>query len=258
LFLFPVFAFLPHIVLCSHAVLESLPGILRWSARRKISIVQNGVDTDRVDRVLAVADGHRRDATFTIVSVARLIERKNPSTLMAAFEMHRDSEERLVYVGDGDLRPYLVDQADELGVKEEVTFTGMLGREDVYRCLFASDVFVSASRGEGLPVAVLEAMACGRPVILSDIPPHREVAGDADFIPLLPPDDVGGFACEIRRIRDMSPQQRTALGDRCRKLVEERFSLRAMHRSYLNVYARAMRQTFPAGSDRHGFVEGAE
>jgi glycosyltransferase involved in cell wall biosynthesis len=248
LFLLPVFVFFPHIALCSHSVLNSLPGILRRMSRGEVQIVQNGVDTDRVDRVLATFEGGGSEPRFKVVSVARLIERKNPYTTMAALEIVGDPNDTLTYVGDGDLRSSLVEQAQKMRLEERVKLTGTLSREDVYRCLFESDVFVSASYGEGLPVAVLEAMACGRPVILSDIPPHREVVGSADFVPLLSPDDIGGFAREIQRVKRMSPDERAALGEQCRKLVDDRFSLRAMHRSYENIYAMAMGQhSSPAG-----------
>jgi glycosyltransferase involved in cell wall biosynthesis len=116
----------------------------------------------------------------------------------------------------------------------------MLPRDDVYRRLVDSDVYVSTSRGEGLPVSVLEAMACGKPVILSDIAPHREIAGSADFIPLIAPDDIQGFGREIERFRKMPPEERAELGKRCRRLVEEKFSLKSMHNNYGRIYAEAM------------------
>ncbi|HXQ36410.1 MAG TPA: glycosyltransferase, partial [Anaerolineales bacterium] len=98
--------------------------------------------------------------------------------------------------------------------------------------------FVSASRGEGLPVAVLEAMACHRPVILSDIPPHREIVKDIDFIPLIQPDDVAGFARTIKKYQEMTPSERMEIGEKCRKIVEDRFSLPAMHAGYARIYSQ--------------------
>ena len=63
---------------------------------------------------------------------------------------------------------------------------------------------------------------CRRPVLLSDIPAHREIAAGADFIPLIPLDDIGGFAREITRLRQMSVSERANVGEKCRKIVEER------------------------------------
>jgi glycosyltransferase involved in cell wall biosynthesis len=169
-----------------------------------------------------------------------LIERKNPLTLLAAFDGYREAEDRLVFVGDGDLGEELLEQANVRGLSDRVIFAGMLSRDDVYRSLVASDVYVSTSRGEGLPVSVLEAMACAKPVILSDIPPHREIAGRAGFVPLIAPDDVGGFGRAIQQFRELTPEERADLGNRCRQLVEDRFSLKSMHHNYEHIYAQAM------------------
>lgn len=114
--------------------------------------------------------------------------------------------------------------------------TGLIPREGVYKRLLEADLFVTASRGEGLPIAVLEAMACRLPVILSDIPPHREIAEGVDFIPLIECDDVNGFAREIERFRRMPALERVETGAKCRKHVEEHFPLAKMHRGYAETY----------------------
>jgi glycosyltransferase involved in cell wall biosynthesis len=236
--LFPIFAVFPRIVLCSQSVLESLPRVLRSLGRSKINIVPNSVDTDRVDRVLNELDGSR-NGSFTAISVARLVEIKDPVGLMEAFGKAQLDDAKLIFVGDGELGPRLSERAAQLGYADRITFKGMVPRDEVYRCTGAADVYLSTSRGEGLPVAVLEAMACGVPVILSDIPPHREIVRDVDFIPLVPPGDIEGFARELRRLRDASPEQRASIGRRCRQIVDERYSLWAMHRSYDKVYVDA-------------------
>ena len=92
----------------------------------------------------------------------------------------------------------------------------------------------------------MEAMACGRPVVLSDIPPHREIVEGIDFIPLIKPDDVAGFAQEIKKFREMSVSERTEIGQKCRKLIEERFSLPIMHAGYKEVYAKITGPQFPS------------
>ncbi|MGI9629088.1 MAG: glycosyltransferase, partial [Longimicrobiales bacterium] len=124
-----------------------------------------------------------------------------------------------------------------------VTLTGELSREGVYRFLHReADVYVSASHGEGMPMAPLEAMATGCPVILSDIPPHREIAEGTDFIPLVAVDDAEGFAREIETFQAMSAGERRAIGAQCRRVVEERFSLQHMHDGYDHVYYDVLEQ----------------
>lgn len=238
--LFPIFALLPAVVVCGRSAFDSLPRPLRWLGRNKITVVQNGVDTARV--VAALAERHARPPgdDFVVVWVGRIIRRKDPATALDAFARALPERSRLVFVGDGDLRGSLLGEIDRRGLRSRVDVTGLLDREEVYRVLSSADVYLSTSRGEGLPVAVMEAMACGAPAILTDIPPHREIASGVDFIPLIPVGDVDAFASELRRCAGMEPEDRAAIGERCRDLVRDRFSLEAMHRSYERVYARVM------------------
>jgi glycosyltransferase involved in cell wall biosynthesis len=79
-------------------------------------------------------------------------------------------------------------------------------------------------------------MATECPVVLSDIPPHREVADGADFVPFVRLGDSDGFAREIDRFRRMSPEARADIGRRCRELVRSRFDLATMHAALEKVY----------------------
>ena len=175
---------------------------------------------------------------FTVMAVGRLIELKKPYSILKAFCMSDDRTGKLVFVGQGPLCSHLLKESRKLGVTDQVEITGWIAREQVYESLVGADLFVSASNVEGLPIAVLEAMACRCPVVLSDIPPHREIASGSDFIPLIHPDDVAGFAREIKRFRRMAALERAQIGKQCRKLVEERFSLRRMHQEYAEIYMR--------------------
>jgi glycosyltransferase involved in cell wall biosynthesis len=242
LLLLPVFAFFQRVVCCSHVSRSSLPSVYRWLAGSRLCAVQNGVDIARVDRVRSRYSRHPAGQDgLSVVAVSRLVDIKNPSSVLAAFRDGRHESDRLTYIGDGILRSALLTEIANSGLSLQIQLTGLLPREAVFEHLFNADLFVSASRGEGLPIAVLEAMACSCPVVLSDIPPHREIAADVDFIPLVAPDDVKGFAREIERIRQMSAPQRRTLGAQCRMLVEEHFGLPAMHRRYAEVYAQVTR-----------------
>ena len=199
-------------------------------------VVQNAVDLDRIDRIAKVGQGAPSN-NFTIATVG-LINIKNPFTVFEAFRQSHDQASKLVYLGEGNLRPLIVEEVEKSGLQKKVTMTGMIERDSVFAYFMQADLFVSASWGDGLPVAVLEAMACRRPVVLSDISPHREIAEDTDFIPLIKPDDVVGFAREIKKFREKSLSERANIGQKCRELVEERFSLPVMHAGYEEVYAQ--------------------
>jgi glycosyltransferase involved in cell wall biosynthesis len=235
----PVFACFQRVVCCSRASYESFPAFYKWLAGNRLCVVQNSLDLARVDRIAATRRQQRRQTSgFTIVAISRLVEIKNPFLVLTAFQESSDQTDRLVYIGDGPLRDALITKRKEAGLKDQVEFTGLIPREQVFEHLLNADLFISTSRGEGLPVSVLEAMACRCPVLLSDIRPHREIAAAVDFIPLIQPDDVAGFAREIKRLRDMPVAERALIGQKCRKLVEERFSLPAMHAAYEEVYAQ--------------------
>lgn len=232
----PSFAFFRQMVFCGEASYESFPRWFKRLAGDRMQVVQNCVDLDRIDRIAKAVTVTRNDH-FTISTVG-LIGIKNPFTMLDAFHQSGNSDSKLFFLGEGILRPSLTQKITSLGLQERVKLTGMIPRDKVFECFSISDVFVSASRGEGLPVAVLEAMACHRPVILSDIPPHREIVKDIDFIPLIRPDDAAGFARAIKKYQEMTPSERMEIGEKCRKIVEDRFSLPAMHAGYARIYSQ--------------------
>ena len=243
----PVFASFHSVVCCSRSSYDSFPFFYKKIAGDRLSYVQNGLDVARVDRI-AASTRRRSDQTeyFTIISISRLVSIKNPFSVLGALQQDKDRTSRLVLIGDGLLRDSLIEKSKEVGLENRIEFTGLISRERVFEYLLDADLFISASWGEGLPVSVLEAMACGRPVVLSDIPPHREIAEGVDFIPLIRPDDLAGFAREIQRFREMSVTERTKVGQKCRKLVEQRFSLSAMHAGYAKVYAKIIGDQTPS------------
>lgn len=229
------------VVFCSRAARDSYPWPWLRVVGSRSRIVQNGADLDRVGRAIATAP-RRGSHAFTVVSVGRLERVKDPTTMVDAFAGVAVGNDRLVMIGTGPLEPELASRARQAGLNGRFEMTGLIARDDVFRRCASADVFVSTSRGEGLPVAVIEAMATGRPAILSDISPHREVVDDAAFIPLVPPGDVDGFAAQIRRLRDMPAQERRRIGERCRELAHARFRLERMHAGYETVYRELIRE----------------
>jgi len=239
----PIFASFRRVICCSQSSFNSFPMLYKWLAGRRLGVVQNGLDIGRVDRIIAKT--HKvpfQTCDFTIVAISRLVDIKNPFAILNAFQQSKDQSSRLIYIGDGHLRDALITKSKEADRGTQIEFTGLIPREKVFEHLLNADLFISTSRGEGLPISVLEAMACYRPVILSDIPPHREIAEGVDFIPLVKPDDEAGFAREIKKFREMSTSERAIIGQQCRKLVEQRFSLDAMHAGYASIYAQVIGQ----------------
>lgn len=113
-----------------------------------------------------------------IVFVGRLVHQKRPYVLLQALRIARDQMNiEGVICGEGPLEDELRAQAETLGLERAVHFAGFV--DDVPSYLRQSAMFVSVSAFEGMPNAVDEAMACGTPVVLSDIPEHREIADES-------------------------------------------------------------------------------
>ncbi len=236
----PAFARFDSVVCCGLESRRSFPRLYRALAGDRLDAIQNGLDLERVDHVIRSASRLRNPHAFTLAAASRLVPIKNLHALIDAFR-GVDGASRLIVMGDGPLKESLVRQIAELRLSDRVKLTGMLPREEVYRRIEEADLFVSISRGEGLPVAVLEAMGCRRPVLLSDIPPHREIAAGARFIPLVQCGDVAAITREIQRVRALGPAAREGIGEQCRALVEGRFSLGAMHYQYASLYRELAR-----------------
>lgn len=244
LFLMPVFACFRRVVCCGKASFDSFPTFYKWLAKDRLRFVQNGLDIARIDRI---SEKIRRRAMgphrFVIVATSRLVEIKNPFSVLLAYAQTEHENLSLKYMGEGHLRQALDKKLSVLKLEDKVEFTGLVPREKVYENLINADLFISASRGEGLPIAVLEAMACGCPVLLSDIAPHREIAEGVDFIPLVGAEDLEGFAGEINRFKEMTVAKIETVGEKCRALVMERFSLMAMHAGYGDIYDQIIGKT---------------
>jgi glycosyltransferase involved in cell wall biosynthesis len=149
---------------------------LRLFEAARSRVIPNGVDVAGLGAAALHRDAARADlgvppAGLVVGSVARFDPVKRLDLLIEAAA--REPAITLVLVGEGDEGPRL--QALARRVSARVVFAGE--RQPAARLLRAFDVYATASRKEGMPLAVLEAMAVGLPVLASDIPAHREVLG---------------------------------------------------------------------------------
>jgi glycosyltransferase involved in cell wall biosynthesis len=119
---------------------------------------------------LESAMGLRMDDEI-LISVGRLDRQKDPMLLVDSFARINAARPRtrLVIVGDGVLRPALVERAAALGLDKEVVFAGLRSPGDVANLLRAADAYVLSSAYEGMPLSVLEALACGVPVVATAV-----------------------------------------------------------------------------------------
>lgn len=268
LFLQVIVALFPTVVVCGAAAHESMPHRLRRRYAHKLHVVPNGVDVQRIDAARSARGDDGLDDRAddggavvrrgrTVVSLNRLIPLKDPGTLLRAFADARGPYDQLLFVGDGTLRAPLETSVRDLGLQSYVSFTGIVARAEVYRILDRADVFVSTSGGEGLPVALLEAMGCGCPAVASDIAPHREITRVAPELALVPVGDSRAFAHELGRLLAAGPGQRRVIGAQLRHHVLEHFSVQTMNHSYGEVYMSVIQRNgggrgqrrHPSGTD---------
>lgn len=231
--------FYDRIICCSKSAFRSMPKLYKYLVRKKTQVIQNGVDLDRVDQVISSCYEKPKDFKLKVINVGRLIEAKNQKTLIKVFKKIANDKATLSIIGAGELEKELRELAAD---DSSIEFSGTYPRDDVFRLLKKADLFVSTSLWEGLPVAVLEAMACGCPIILSDIEPHREIAQGTDFIPLVTPNDIDGFFVEINKMMELSDDERKAIGKKCRAHVENKLSVTKMCQSYEELYNRMVKE----------------
>ncbi|WP_125780844.1 glycosyltransferase family 4 protein [Pseudoalteromonas rubra] len=142
---------------------------------KNLLVIENGVDTERFKSVpsseslLLRTELGLKERDVVFLSSGGLIERKDPEFLVRFFKKQPDNY-HLLLVGDGELKSKLHSLASG---KKNIHIVGAVNDVNLY--LNVADYYISASRAEGLPNAVMEAMATGLPVILSDIGPHCEV-----------------------------------------------------------------------------------
>lgn len=162
-----------------------------------------GINTERLSRGQNFSDirnelGLRQD-DFLVLSVGELNENKNQKTILRAIASLKDPAIHYLLCGKGDQLEKLQRLAQTLGISSRVHFLGY--RNDVVDICRQADVFVMPSHREGLPVASLEAMYCGLPVIASNIRGLTDVVEDGKSGYLCAPDDDRAFAEAILRVK---------------------------------------------------------
>lgn len=233
---FPTLPLADRVITNSLATKESLYWFERSILREeKLDVVYNGIDIGRIADATERLDKHDPNGSLQIITVGRMAEVKNQETLLRAFGevSHQIPEAKLTFVGDGPRRETLKTLANELGIQNTVEFVGTIAREEVYQKLSESDIFVISSSAEGFCVAAVEAMACGLPVVASDIPIFHEVVGDCGRF--ADPDDPDSFAQTLSELCT-DEQMRTTLGEEAEKRAKSVFPLERTVEQYYKIY----------------------
>ena len=201
----------------------------------RLHVMRNGVDLQRF-RPFPRGEMRRElglDGSPLLLSVGNLVELKGHHLLIDALKalQSRYPSAQLVIVGQGPERGSLEKQARACGVSRRVVFTGIVPNEELARWYSAADVLVLASRREGWPNVLLEAMACGTPVVATDVGGTAEIiASNVGF--LVAERSAASLETALCRIFTAPPTRSTV------RSYAERFSWDRTSQAQLNLFGR--------------------
>ena len=196
-----------------------------FDSRFEISIIPNGIDLDSYKT-------NGRDWTFPrLLSAGRIVHQKGLDLAMRALGGLKELDWEWRIAGDGPQVPMLQTLANELGIRERVFFLGWQSREQLLKCYQQANVFLFPSRHEGMPNALLEAMANGLPVVASCIAGNEELVIDGDTGYLVPSENIESLQVALRKVL-MDSGLREQMGTASRQRVEANYSWESTAQQY--------------------------
>lgn len=208
-----------------------------WRARRRTILVRNGIDTAAYGAapLVAIPGLERRAGEVVIGTVAGLRKVKNLPRLVRAVAT-LPANVRLVIVGEGPERDAIAAEAAAVGIADRLVLPGFMA--EPARWMGHFDLLALSSQSEQAPIAVIEAMAAGLPVVSPDV---------GDVAAMVAPDnrhfiaaDEGGFRAALAELA-ADPGLRARIGAANRRVAAERFDESAMVAAYENLYGRALK-----------------
>jgi len=200
-----------------------------------LSYIQNGVDTEKfkpLDKENIIELKNKLNISYdkkVFITVGSLIPRKDVETVIKGFQRYNNDDSILLIAGAGFEKEKLISISND-----NIIFLGNIS--NVVEYLQISDCFISASLAEGLPNTVLEAMACGLPTILSDIPSHKELYEKEE-----------GYFFQVKDYEKLSELLKTIDLDKQKdislKLINKNFSAKSMSEKYQDLYMEKLNES---------------
>ncbi|WP_295387952.1 glycosyltransferase [uncultured Thiodictyon sp.] len=196
------------VIAVSQGVADDLDRLL-GAGRARVLVIANPVVTPDLGDLAAAPPDHAwlldTEALPVILAAGRLSAQKDFPTLIRAFAMLEPERGlRLLILGEGPERAALEDLVRSLGLIDRVALPGFTANP--FAAMARARLFVLSSAWEGLPGVLIQAMACGTPVVSTDCPSGpREVLADGRYGPLVPVGDVPALAAAIRQTLDHPP-----------------------------------------------------
>lgn len=209
---------------------------------RKLDVIPNGIakpgqvqpqTRERLRREFA-GDG----ASTIIITVGRFSQAKGYEDMIKAFSLLQNREQKpvLVMVGSGNRARSIEEQIQRLDLSESVILAGE--RPDVPQLLAASDVFASSSHREGLPLAVLEAMMAGLPVVATSVGDIPNVVTEETGV-IVPPHQPEQLAAALDELLD-DPEKRQIMGKAAQQRAIQEYSMEAWMKRHVALYTEVL------------------
>lgn len=205
----------------------------------KLITVYNGIDLDKFKPVLSSSEKIKRELGFEGVlivgAVGSLEYRKGHSFLIEAAQHVIESVPKVHFIvaGEGPLLNTLKAKTSSMGISGNFSFIGY--RSDISEVISSFDVFVHPSTEEGFGIAILEALAMGKPVVAFSVGGIPEIIQDCSYARLVTPGDCKGLADAILSFLPINLDQEK-LRTEARKSVSEKFAVLDMIRKYESLY----------------------
>ena len=196
-----------------------------FDSRFEIPIIPNGVDLQEYATEVRIWSPPR------LLSVGRLVHQKGLDLAMRALAQLKDLEWQWCIVGDGPQINVLKSLANELGIQDRISFPGWLSHAALVKCYKDSNLFLFPSRHEGMPNAVLEAMASGLPILASRIAGNEELVVDGETGILFPSEDIEAMCVALRQLLS-DASQRQVMGNASRRRAEALYSWESTAQQY--------------------------
>jgi glycosyltransferase involved in cell wall biosynthesis len=201
--------------------------------RDSSSVIVNGISTTDFADLRPLAQ------SYDIAFVGRAHPQKNPLFMIDIMAALRGRGITMIMVGGGELAEATRARAAELGVADDITFTGPLPRSEALRTLISTKLFVLPSLWEGLPIAPIEAAYCRLPVVASKVSGTMEVVVDGETGVLIDEFDAPTYAARIMELLADEPR-RLRMGAAARLRVEENYTRERNSQAHMAMYREVL------------------
>jgi glycosyltransferase involved in cell wall biosynthesis len=231
-----------HVVVSKYMIKDAIEA---GSNPSKLRVIYNGIDLTNTSSPIKtdILDRHGiAKEDFVVLYLGRLHPKKRPEDVVKAFAIiaQKIPNAKLVIAGKGTEERKLKKLAAELNIESRVIFTGFVSDYEKWDLLKRCDVFVLPSIIEGFAITLIEAMACGKPVIATNVGPFPEIIKNGKAGMLVPPCSPNHLADALMNLA-WDYEKRAKIGKEAREYVKDRFEINKVASEYLKIYEDVIR-----------------